>query len=282
MFLLFLLVPAFSFSQGLKVVLLSNNGNPSYFAGSLPKSNSGVYEKLKIVVFGGNWHNSNLGENTYYISSRDGLKINQEVHGGSYSKYALKVYENGDKYDIIIQVTGDWPSIAIRSWKMSGLGATAFTETNITEYDPAGKVDISSQVPVNTLFAITNAGKVGIGTITPDSDALMTVAGNIKAREIKVTATAGGADFVFAEDYSLPSLEEVAGFVQKNRHLPEIPSAAEMEANGLHLAEMNIKLLQKVEELTLYAIEQEKKLQARDELIQQMLLRLEALEKAAK
>ena len=191
--LLFLLVPAFSFSQGANVVLGYNNGNPSYFAGSLPKSHDGVYEKLKIVVFGGNWHNSNLGENTYYISSRDGLKINQEVHGGSYSKYAFKVYENGDRYDFIIQIAGDWPSIAIRSWKIAGMGVSAFAETDVTVYDPTGKLDVTAQIPVNTFFAVNNAGNVGIGTITPDSDALMTVAGNIKAREIKVTATAGGS-----------------------------------------------------------------------------------------
>ena len=115
-------------------------------------------------------------------------------------------------------------------------------------------------------------GYVGIGTTTPDAP--LTVAGNIHAREIKVTATAGGADFVFADDYALPSLQEVKAFVKENKHLPEIPSAAEMEADGLHLAEMNIKLLQKVEELTLYMIdkdqqlkEQEQRLKALEELV---------------
>lgn len=102
-------------------------------------------------------------------------------------------------------------------------------------------------------------GRVGIGTATPDAP--LTVAGNIHAREVRVTATAGGADFVFADDYALPKLDEVAAFVKQNKHLPEIPSAAEMEANGLHLAEMNIKLLQKVEELTLYLIEQQKQME---------------------
>ena len=142
-------------------------------------------------------------------------------------------------------------------------------------------------------FRINNNGKVGIGTTIPDSDALLTVAGNISAREIKVTATAGGADFVFADDYQLPKLEAVAAFVKQNKHLPEIPSAAEMEANGLHLAEMNIKLLQKVEELTLYAIAQENKLATQQEAIaaqqaqlaekdrqlQELLRRMERLEK---
>lgn len=117
---------------------------------------------------------------------------------------------------------------------------------------------------------VNRNGKVGIGTTTPDSDAFLTVAGNIHAREIKVTATAGGADFVFADDYALPKLQEVEAFIKKNKHLPEIPSAAEMEANGLHLAEMNIKLLQKVEELTLYLIEQEKEMKRMKDKINQL------------
>ncbi len=71
---------------------------------------------------------------------------------------------------------------------------------------------------------------------------------------MKVTATACGADFVFKNDYNLPILSNVELFINKNRHLLEIPSAKEMDKNGLNLAEMNITLLQKIEELTLYTI----------------------------
>jgi len=79
--------------------------------------------------------------------------------------------------------------------------------------------------------------------------------GKIEATEIKVS-TAPGADFVFEENYELPDLQEVETFIQTNKHLPNIPSAATMEENGVNLAEMNKLLLQKIEELTLYAIEQ--------------------------
>ena len=84
------------------------------------------------------------------------------------------------------------------------------------------------------------------------------VKGTITATEIKVEST-GGADFVFEDDYKLKSLEEVEQFVQENNHLPDIPSAKQMEEEGVGLAEMNKLLLQKVEELTLYAIELEKR-----------------------
>lgn len=102
-------------------------------------------------------------------------------------------------------------------------------------------------------------GNVGIGTYNPD--AKLTVAGKIHSREVKVTVDAG-ADFVFANDYKLPKLEDVESFVTKNKHLPEIAPAKEMEANGIHLGEMNIKLLQKIEELTLYTIQQQKDIKA--------------------
>ena len=102
--------------------------------------------------------------------------------------------------------------------------------------------------------AIQN-GNVGIGTSNPTSK--LTVAGNINSREVKVSVDAG-ADFVFDKDYTLPSLQEVEKFVTKNKHLPEIASAKEMQKEGINLSEMNIKLLQKIEELTLYVIEQNK------------------------
>ena len=78
---------------------------------------------------------------------------------------------------------------------------------------------------------------------------------------MKVTVNAG-ADFVFDNDYQLKSLQDVQDFITKNRHLPEIASAKEMEENGLELGKMDIKLLQKVEELTLYLIEQNKEIEA--------------------
>lgn len=107
------------------------------------------------------------------------------------------------------------------------------------------------------LFMISGqSGFVGIGTVSPD--AMLTVAGNIHSREIKVAVNAG-ADFVFKDDYTLQSLEEIEDFVKKNSHLPNIASADQMKSDGINLGDMNIKLLQKVEELTLYLIEQNKK-----------------------
>lgn len=116
----------------------------------------------------------------------------------------------------------------------------------------------------NNKLVIDGSGNVGIGTDIPDSK--LTVKGNIHSREVKVTVDAG-ADFVFEDDYNLRTLEETEQFITENNHLPEIASADEMVENGLEVGEMNIKLLQKVEELTLYMIEMNKEMKSQKEEI---------------
>lgn len=80
------------------------------------------------------------------------------------------------------------------------------------------------------------------------------VDGKIRAEEVKVEII-NGPDYVFEPDYELRTLQETKEYVSENKHLPEIPSAKEMEANGIDLGDMNMRLLKKIEELTLYQIE---------------------------
>lgn len=106
---------------------------------------------------------------------------------------------------------------------------------------------------------IHSSGSVGIGTSTTGNHKLA-VGGSIGAREIRVE-TGSWSDFVFEADYKLRSLEEIERFITENKHLPEIPSKSEVMENGINLGEMDSKLLQKIEELTLYLIEQNKKIE---------------------
>ncbi|WP_051335905.1 tail fiber protein [Aquimarina latercula] len=102
-------------------------------------------------------------------------------------------------------------------------------------------------------------GALGIGTNTPD--AKLTVKGNIHTQEVKVDLNGAVApDYVFLEDYDLKTINEVEAYIKDQGHLPNIPSAAEMEQNGIELKQMNLNLLEKIEELTLYTISQEKQL----------------------
>lgn len=105
-----------------------------------------------------------------------------------------------------------------------------------------------------TRLAIDVNGNIGIGTTTTGTFKLA-VEGKIGAREVNVTTTTPWPDYVFTRHYDLPKLAEVKTFIDKNKHLPEVPTAKDVEANGINLGEMNTLLLKKIEELTLYMIE---------------------------
>ncbi|MCG8323641.1 MAG: hypothetical protein MI921_29375 [Cytophagales bacterium] len=134
------------------------------------------------------------------------------------------------------------------------------------DFTEAGKLYISHTNKSNVLV-LSRYGNIGVGTANPD--AKLTVAGKIHSREVKVTVNAG-ADHVFKDDYPLTGLEKLEDFINENHHLPEIAPAKEMVENGLEVGEFQIKLLQKIEELTLYIINQQKEIKALKEKVSGM------------
>ncbi len=150
-------------------------------------------------------------------------------------------------------------SISIGDYDTFGTSVRTFTESaDANIYALQFFTQQSYQTGQTEKLRIQGNGNVGIGTTNPTSK--LTVAGNIHAQEVKVTINAGSVpDYVFANDYKLKSLQEVEEYIKINSHLPEIPSASEIEKNGLLLAKMNLSLLKKIEELTLYTIELNKK-----------------------
>ncbi|WP_062057750.1 tail fiber protein [Sediminicola sp. YIK13] len=118
--------------------------------------------------------------------------------------------------------------------------------------------DSDGQHVLSEFMRLTNNGDLGIGTASPDSR--LTVKGIIHAEEVKVDLSVPVPDYVFKEGYDLMSLEEIQKFIHQYGHLPKIPSAKEMEGNGVELGVMNMRLLEKIEELTLHIIEQEKRI----------------------
>jgi len=131
--------------------------------------------------------------------------------------------------------------------------------------------------PGTELFTINSSGNVGIGTTTPDYP--LTVNGSIHAKEVRVDLSVPGPDYVFANDYKLPSLEEIKNYIDENKHLPEVPSAAAMEKNGVQLGEMNMLLLKKIEELTLYMIESNRKIENQQIKLEEANKRIESQQK---
>lgn len=122
-------------------------------------------------------------------------------------------------------------------------------------------------------FYMNELGKIGIGTVgltcSDCSDYRLFVKNGIRTEKVKVDIAAnnGWADYVFAKDYKLMPLKEVETFISNNGHLPEVPSTEEAIANGIELKAMNILLLKKVEELTLYTIQQQKNIDEQNKRI---------------
>jgi hypothetical protein len=109
------------------------------------------------------------------------------------------------------------------------------------------------------------SGMVSIGTTAIPTGYKLAVGGKIVCEEVVVKLQANWPDFVFEPDYNLLPLDELQRFIANHKHLPGIPSASEIAENGVSLADMNAKLLQKIEELTLYLIEQDKRIKQLEE-----------------
>ena len=139
--------------------------------------------------------------------------------------------------------------------------------------------NIQSWGNANQTYMTLKAGKLGIGTTNMPGNHKLYVDGSAVMEEVKVALSENWADFVFEKDYPLPTLTEVEAHIKENGHLKDIPSEAEVKANGINLGEMDAKLLQKIEELTLYTIAQDKTLKEQQKLIETQQKQFQLLQK---
>lgn len=139
--------------------------------------------------------------------------------------------------------------------------------------DP-GNLYNKSYVDVRGAGLRVSSGNVGIGVDSPDDK--LAVNGNIRAREIRVD-NGTWPDYVFSESYHLPTLADIEKHIQKNGHLPGIPSAKEVKDNGFEVGDMNARLLQKIEELTLHLIELKKDFDRQNNQVQMQQKEIEKL-----
>lgn len=158
-----------------------------------------------------------------------------------------------------ININGGWTSLNVTG--------NDLTVTKLQPMTNEWSLYVGNPVTTNSAIAALNVkdnGFVGVGTRNPQSE--LAVAGTVTAKIVKVTAT-GWPDFVFEKDYPLPALSEVAQFIADKKHLPGIPSASQIEKDGHDIGEMNNKLLQKIEELTLYLIQEQQERKKLEETV---------------
>ena len=176
-----------------------------------------------------------------------------------------KIYKNG----VLEATLGN-----VLTYQVTGLTASTPYSFTVTAIDAAGNESTASNSVNITTNAIPeggsgywslnnqdvyySSGNVGVGTNAPDEK--LAVNGNIHTKEVRVDLN-NWPDYVFTKGYDLLTQQELAEYIKKNGHLPNIPSAKEVDENGISLGVMNAKLLEKIEELTLYILEQEKRIE---------------------
>ncbi len=152
-----------------------------------------------------------------------------------------------------------YPDGLVHATSYSTLADNMGNHTATQNINLDGNKIVGSSASTNGLFVGTN-GNVRIGAGSGNPSKALEVNGIVRSKEVLVEIT-GWSDFVFEKDYKLMSLAEVEQFVKQHGHLPDVPSANEVEENGIGLGEMNALLLQKIEEMTLHLIEMEKRIQ---------------------
>ena len=240
-----------------------SGGTPLYFT----STGTGTYDKTVLYHDKTNGFHLELAKLTNSNDSNP-IDFNINTRGGNHPFFTIKGANGNvgigtntpsEKLDIKgnLKITGDL--------KMSGSDSYIWTNGTGTGY-----TGIWDQKNRRVLFYTSEKdGNVGIGT-TNTKGFKLGVNGKVAATEVKVATYSNWADFVFKKDYHLPTLHDVENHIKEKGHLKDIPNAKEVEQNGFFLGEMDAKLLQKIEELTLYTIEQEKKLVIQQKEIEEL------------
>lgn len=165
---------------------------------------------------------------------------------------------NGDNEEEYLDLYNmNYPSNSSFGIRLQKRGTGNYKKFHFEYSDGVGLYKVLSLAPDTT--AVFH-GKVGIGTEATTHD--LAIAGSVLAESIEVKLQTEWPDYVFEPDYEKPSLDEVETYILQNGRLPVVPSAEEVKENGINLGKMDAVLLQKVEEITLYLIEHQKRLEA--------------------
>jgi len=230
-----------------------------------------------------NWeHQISSGDGSYYLFDVTGNNYAFMIHrptgnvgiGTINPNGKLDVHLGAVGGDVLIIQKNSGPEITFKGTSDVVLGSIGIVDANqeIRFYNGAGGI-------ITQKMVINSSGDVGIGNPSPAYK--LDVCGTIRAKEVKVDLQ-GGCDFVFKSNYKLMDLKKLEEFVKTNQHLPEIAPEKEMVENGVNMKELQMKLLQKIEELTIYTIEQNKKNEQQNAKIKTLEEKIEKLESASR
>ncbi|MCL8535550.1 cell wall anchor protein [Chryseobacterium gallinarum] len=208
-------------------------------------------------------------------SSEGKVRIGAYNDPGSNSASLLRVY---DTNDVMMEVTNSYGTFQIAKSGCNGCYGGMPGDTVLRNLGSSHNIIIAqpNDNDDGKTFVGFQDAKRGIW-IKFLNNGIAKFDGKIHAKEVEVKANVW-ADYVFKKDYQLKSLDEVEKHISEKGHLPNIPSADEVLKNGINVAEMNAKLLEKIEELTLYSIQQNKQLQEDRKVLQHQSERIEQLE----
>ncbi len=195
-------------------------------------------------------------QDVYYNDGNIGIGTDSPLQTLHINKASGSVYS-------YIQTGSNFLGIGLNNQFQYG-PALVFNENSQLRFGKATAIVSDSASNFEEFMRITNQGQIGIGTETPDE--LLSVNGTIHSKEVKVDLN-NWPDYVFSKAYNLPTLKEIETYIKENGHLQNIPSAKEVEKEGIQLGNMNAKLLEKIEELTLYIIQQEKRIESQSKEI---------------
>lgn len=219
---------------------------------------------LPMVIQG----TGNVRVNNYFGVNANGHADSGRVivsHNSTTASPTLKLFES---------VSNDYARLELSSlgsprvWHVAGLTSTTTAANDRLNFWNSTGGDVMS---------LRGDGRVGIGTFNTATGYKLSVAGKIICEELKVQLIGSWPDYVFKNDYPLRSLEDLESFIQKNNHLPGVLPASEIDGNGIQVGDMQKRSMEKIEELTLYILQQNKKLKSQESRISQLEEKIDLL-----
>jgi hypothetical protein len=230
------------YSNGNNYIRPASSSNNTYFdgGGGVGVGHQGQWPGYRFMVMGKSNFHGDVGVNIGNVQPKGALDVNGTI-------FSTKGW-------------GDWMQLHTNN----GNGFWRIHNPQTQDYLVFGH-----EVGGNQTYALYlhDNGNVSIGSNAgTDPNYKLSVDGAMRAREIEVNLSTW-ADYVFEESYELMPLTEVEAFIDENQHLPNIPAANDMVETGLNVGDMQVKMMEKIEELTLYIIEQDKKINALEAVV---------------